>query len=132
MAALLGARKEAILQAFDQEGNLVQEYRALFTIRALADAEARLGDSVGNAIKGFMTGRSGVRVLAILLMCGMEANRQATQAGGDPVSYDEACQVIEMVGIAPTATVLGPAVTSVLQYGTKKDETPEETPEEKN
>ena len=137
MEKMLGARKEAILQAVDQEGTVIQEYRALFTIRALADAETRLGKSVGNALQGFVTGRSGVRELAILLMFGMEAERRTRKGGGDPGSFDEACEVIEMVGIEQTATILGPAITDVLQYPKKQEtaqeeEQPEEPAEEKN
>ena len=133
MDKLLGARKEAILQAVDQEGNVVQEYRALFTVRALADAETRLGKSVGSTIQGFVSGRSGVRDLAILLMFGLEAEKRASKRGGDPVSYNEACEVIEMVGIERTASVLGPAITEVLRYPRKKEVVQEdEQPEEKN
>lgn len=119
--ALLGARKEAILEAKDAEGNVIEEYKALFTIRALADAEARLGKSVGIAISGFRTGKSGIRELAILLQAGLEANRRANKSDGSPVSFDDACDVLEMVGITPVANAIGPAVTAVLQYGEEKE-----------
>lgn len=119
--ALLGARKEAILEAKDAEGNIIEEYKALFTIRALADAEVRLGKSVGIAIQGFATGKSGIRELAILLMAGLEANRRATKSDGSPVSFDDACEVIEIVGITPVANAIGPAVNAVLQYGDEKE-----------
>jgi hypothetical protein len=119
--ALLGARKEAILEAKDAEGNVIEEYKALFTIRALADAEVRLGKSVGIAIQGFATGKSGIRELAILLMAGLEANRRATKSDGSPVSFDDACEVIEIVGITPVANAIGPAVNAVLQYGDEKE-----------
>jgi hypothetical protein len=125
--ALLGARKEAILEAKDAEGNIIEEHKALFTIRALADAEVRLGKSVGLAVNGFATGKSGIRELAILLMVGLEAERKATKAEGSPVSFDDACEVLEMVGITPVANAIGPAVTAVLNYGDEEKE-----PAEKN
>lgn len=124
--ALLGARKEAILEAKDAEGNIIEEHKALFTIRALADAEVRLGKSVGIAISGFATGKSGIRELAILLQAGLEANRRAIKSDGSPVSFDDACEVLEMVGITPVANAIGPAVNAVLQYGDEKE------PAEKN
>lgn len=123
--AMLGARKEAILEAKDAEGNVVETYKALFTIRALADAEARMGKSVGMAVRGFATGQSGVREMALLLQAGLEAERRASKTEGSPISYDDACDVIEMVGITPTADAIGPAVTSVLSYGMPKEESEE-------
>lgn len=125
MAKLLGARKEAILQAFDETGAAVEEYRALFTTRALADAESRIGKSMSLVLMGFSTGKSGVRELALILQAGMEAERRAADAGGDPVSYEDACDVLDMVGLTPAAEMIGDAVTAVLQYGIKKDTAPE-------
>lgn len=124
--ALLGARKEAILEAKDAEGNATETYKALFTIRALADAEVRLGKSVGIAVQGFATGKSGIRELAIMLQAGLEANRRASKTDGKPVSFDDACDVLEMVGVTPVANAIGPAITAVLQYGDEKE------PAEKN
>jgi hypothetical protein len=128
VARMLGARKTAILEARDEEGNVVEEYRALFTTRALADAEARIGRSMSNVLMGFATGKSGVRELSLLLQAGMEAERRAAGGHGDPVSYDEACDALDMVGLTPAAEKLGNAVTAVLQYGQPKTE-PEAEPE---
>ena len=129
MAAVLGARKEAILEAKDPEGAMVKEYRALFTTRALADAEARIGKSMTMVLMGFPTGKSGVRELALILQAGLEAERRASKASGDPVSYDDACDVLDMVGLTPAAEAIGDAVAAVLQYGEKKEPAGEDLPE---
>jgi len=129
---LLGARKEAILEAKGAEGEVVETYQALYTTRALADAEARLGKSVGLAISGFATGKSGIREIAILLQAGMEANRRASKAGGNPVSFDDACDVLDVVGLTPAANVIGPAITAVLQYGLETEGFAQEEAPEKN
>lgn len=125
--ALLGARKEAVLLAKDSEGTIVEEFRALFTTRALADAEVRARKSMADMVSGFVTGKSGVRELAILIMAGMEADRRASGGSGEPVSFDDACDVIDLVGIEPTLDVVGKAIRDVMTYGRKK--TPEQPPE---
>jgi hypothetical protein len=132
MAKMLGARKTAILEARDEEGNVVEEYRALFTTRALADAEARIGQSMSTVIMGFVSGKSGVRELSLLLQAGMEAERRASGGHGEPVTYDEACDVLDMVGLTPAAETLGNAVTAVLSYGQKKDKADSGSEPEKN
>ena len=122
MVKLLGARKEAILHARDEDGVVVEEYRALYTTQALADAEIRMGKSVSEALGGFVTGKSGVREVALLLQSGLEADRRATGSGKTPVSFNRACEVLDMVGLTPAAKAIGDAITAVLQHG----ETPEE------
>lgn len=132
MVKMLGARKMVILEAKDEEGNTVEEYRALFTTRALADAEGRIGKSITTVIQGFITGKSGVREIALLLQAGLEAERRSQGGQGDPVTYDDACDVIDMVGITPAAEALGEAVAAVMDYGQPKTK-PEAEPEpEKN
>lgn len=132
MVKMLGARKTVILEAKDEEGNTVEEYRALFTTRALADAEGRIGKSITTVIQGFITGKSGVREIALLLQAGLEAERRSQGGQGDPVTYDDACDVIDMVGITPAAEALGEAVAAVMDYGQPKTK-PEAEPEpEKN
>lgn len=132
MVKMLGARKMVILEAKDEEGNTVEEYRALFTTRALADAEGRIGKSITTVIQGFITGKSGVREIALLLQAGLEAERRSQGGQGDPVTYDDACDVIDMVGITPVAEALGEAVAAVMDYGQPKTK-PEAEPEpEKN
>lgn len=119
---LLGARKEAILQAKDAEGNVIEEYQALFTTRALADAEARIGKSMTVVLLGFSTGKSGVREIALLLQSGLEAHRRSRGSDGQPISYDDACEVLDMVGINTAAEAIGEAVAAVLNYGEKPAE----------
>ena len=120
MGKLLGARKEAILLVKDEEGQVIEEYRALFTTRALADAEQRIGKSMTQVLNGFVSGRSGVREIALLLQAGMEAERRASKSGGAPVSYGDACDVIDLVGINPAAESLNNAIVAVLSYGKSK------------
>jgi hypothetical protein len=121
----LGARKEAILQVVDDNGAQVTEHRALFTTRALADAESRIGRSMTAVLMGFSTGKSGVRELALLLQAGLEAERRISSPGTEPVSYDNACDLLDQVGLTPAAEAIGSAVTAVLNYGQKQAE-PEE------
>lgn len=131
MVKMLGARKEAILEAKDEEGTVVQEFRALFTTRALADAEAKIGKSMSQVLGGFATGRSGVREIALLLQAGMEANRRDSGSGKDPVSYDDACDALDMVGLTPAAEALNKAIVAVFSYGNLKEEEPEPATPEK-
>jgi len=124
MVAMLGARQEAILTVLDEEGNKVQEFRALFTTRALADAEAKIGKSMSQVLGGFATGRSGVREISLLLQAGMEAHRRSAGTGKDPVSYDEACDVIDLVGLTPTAEAINKAIVAVFNYRTPPEPEP--------
>jgi hypothetical protein len=130
--ATLGARKEAVLEAKDAEGNVIEEYRALFTNRALADAEVKLGNSITRALNGFISGRSGIREIAIILQAGMDAYRRSVKASGNAVSFDDACDVLDAVGVMPAAAVIGKAINAVVSYGNPEPSEGEEDEEEKN
>lgn len=119
---MLGARKEAILQVKDEEGTVVREHRLLFSTRALADAEAKIGKSMTQILGGFGTGRSGVREIALLVQAGLEAQRRDGGISKEPVSYDEACDLVDLIGLSPTAEAINDAIAAVFSYGKPSEE----------
>lgn len=107
----MGARSEKILKAGDRE------VRILFTNRALAEAEAQLGKSVIALAQGFAEGGSGVTDIATLLRSGMEASRRDTKSGGNPVTLNDAYDVMDEVGFSEVSVAVMTALAEVLSYG---------------
>lgn len=102
----------------------------LFTNRALAGAEKRLGKGIIGIANGFMAGESGMAEMAVLLQVGMEAARVDARAGGRPVSLDDAYAVMDEVGFAVVAVPVMEAVAAVLSY--TPDRVNSETPAEES
>jgi hypothetical protein len=106
----MAARGERIIET---QG---REIRVLFTNRALAGAEKRLGRGILGVLRGFDGGSSGVGDVAILLHAGMEAARVDAKSGGRPVSMDDAYEVMDQAGLAAVAGPVLEAVAAVIGY----------------
>jgi len=111
-----GARGEETIQVGERE------VRVLFTNRALAEVEGKLGKSIIRVMKDFISGDSGVTELAHLLQVGMEAHRKDAQLGGRMVKITDAFAILEQIGFAGVAEPVMLAVSAVLDYGTSEDE----------
>lgn len=105
-----GARGE---RSFSANGQTVT---VLFTNRALAGAEKRLGKGIIGVAQGLVDGGSGLTEVAVLLQVGMEAARQDAKAGGRQVSLDDAYNVLDAAGFANVAGPVMEAVADVLGY----------------
>lgn len=105
-----GARGEAILQAGDRE------VRALYTNRALADAEQVLGRSAVAVAQGFSDGSSGMRELSVLLRVGMEAARRDAHEGGRAITPGDTFEVLDQVGYTRALAAVLEGVAAVLGY----------------
>lgn len=114
----MGARGEGTIQAGDRE------VVVLYTNRALAEAEQRMGKSVIGVAQGFAGGESGVLEIVYLLQAGMEAARRDARSGGRPIPLGDAYQVLDEAGFAAVAGVVMTAVAAVLSYGTGEAEDP--------
>ena len=113
----MGARGEGVL-ALPDGG----ECRILFTNRAIAEAEAALGRSVMAMLQEFEAGSAGITDAAILLRSGMEAYRRDARLGGRPVSVDDAYEVMDQVGFAPTLKVAVESMAVVLSFGAEAED----------
>lgn len=105
-----GARGEMTFKAGDREVTV------LYTNRALAGAEKRIGKGIVAVAQGLVDGSSGLGDIAILLQVGMEASRVDTKAGGNQVSLDQAYAVMDLAGFAGVASPVMEAVAAVLGY----------------
>lgn len=121
-----GARGEETILVNDDE------VRVLFTNRALAEAEGKLGKSIIRVMKDFVSGDSGITELAHLLQVGMEAHRKDAQLGGRMVKITDAFAILEQVGFARVAEPVMLAVSAVLDYGTSEDEADSEEGDDPN
>lgn len=112
---MAGARGEGTIEIGDRE------VRVLFTNRALAEVEGKLGQSIIRVLRDFASGDAGVTELVHLLRAGMEAHRKDVKAGGRMVSIGDAFEVFEAVGFKGVAEPVLLAVSAVLEYGTSDD-----------
>jgi len=103
-----GARGEGLIQVGDQE------YRILFTNRALAEAEQRLGKPVLQLLQDAKT--LGMREAGILLLTGLEAARRDGHLGGKPWDYNGAMQVMDQCGFMRALGVIVEACMAVIGY----------------
>jgi len=109
----MGARAESVLQAGDKE------VRLLYTNRALAEAEAQSGKSIVTITTGLSTGASGIGDIAVVLRAGMEAARRESRSTNQPVSLNDAYEVMDEVGFEQVTTVIVTAIAEVISYGSK-------------
>lgn len=110
-----GARGE---RTFQVGGRTVT---VLYTNRALAGAEKRLGKGIIGVAEGLLSGVSGMTEIAVLLQVGMEAARVDTKLGGSQISLDAAFEVLDKAGFGSVAAPVMEAIADVLSY--KVDET---------
>lgn len=99
-----------------------REVTVLYTNRALAGAEKRLGKGVLGILQGFEEGSSGLTELAVLLHVGMEAARIDQRSASRSVSLDDAYQVLDEVGFAGVAGPVMEAIADVVGYAGDGDE----------
>lgn len=93
------------------------EIKILFTNRALAEAEERMGKSVIQLATDFESGGTGITEIAILLRAGMEAARRENRSGSRPVTLNDAYDVLDEVGFTKVTTEVMTALAEVLSYG---------------
>lgn len=117
MNAWIGARNEAIIRAGGQE------YRLLFTNRALGEAERTAGVSILALISGFTDAdnTSGINELAHLMRAGLEAARRDAREGGRPFTLNQAFDILDKAGFTPVLMVVLEAVSNVLGYDGAED-----------
>jgi hypothetical protein len=113
---MAGARGESTLEANGRE------VRVLFTNRALADAEQKLGRSILAVVQGMTNGTTGLSETAQLLRVGMEAARRDAGEPGPAVALNTAFDVMDAAGYGQTAKVVMEAAAAVLSYGTSGTE----------
>lgn len=106
-----GARGEMTLNAGDRV------VRILFTNRALADVEAKLGKGILAIANGLVDGTTGLVETAHLLRAGMEAARRDAGEPGPAVALNTAFDVMDAAGFGPVSTAVMEAVAAVLSYG---------------
>lgn len=94
-----------------------REINILFTNRALATVESRLGRSVIGVAQGFADGEAGITEVAHLLQVGMEEARRDARESGKSITLDDAYKVMDEVGFAEVASVVMSAVAEVLSFG---------------
>ena len=112
----MGARGEATLQVGEREVGL------LFTNRAIADAEEKIGKGILEILVGFEQGRGSILDTAHLVRAGMEASRRDSQVGGRPVSLPQAFEVMDEVGFTEALSTVAIAIAAVLGYDTDEAE----------
>jgi hypothetical protein len=112
----MSARGEGTIQVGDNE------VQVLFTNRALAEVEGKLGKSILQILSGFNSGASGITELAHLLRAGMEAARKEAHAGGRMAKITDAFAILEEIGFARVAEPVLLAATAVLDYGASESD----------
>jgi hypothetical protein len=90
-----------------------QEYRVLYTNRALLNVETWTGKSIIQIVRGFVDGKSGVNEIARLLQAGMDAARK-DGGGGKQVTLDAALDALDDIGTINALNQLQDAVGGVL------------------
>ncbi|MFO7740827.1 MAG: GTA-gp10 family protein [Anaerolineae bacterium] len=112
----MGARGEITLQAGDREVQL------LFTNRAIATAEEKLGKGIIEVLVRFEQGGGGITETAILLQAGMEFARREAGLGGRRVSLPQAFEVLDEAGFAVALAAIAEGIRGVLSYGVEDEE----------
>jgi hypothetical protein len=110
----MGARGESVIHVKGREVNL------LFTNRALLSAEKQLGKSISAILHDFVSNNSSYTDLVALLRSGMEAARLDARTSGQPVSNNNAIDVLDEVGFTTAISPVMNAVAAVFSY--KADE----------
>lgn len=107
---MAGARGEAMLQAGEREVHI------LFTNRALADVEQRVGRSIMALLQGAIDGSTTMGETVQMLRAGMEAARRDAHEPGPAVAINTAFDVMDAAGFGPTMAAVMEAVGDVLAY----------------
>lgn len=106
----MGARGERTFQAGPNQVTV------LFTNRALANAEKRLGKGIIAIAQGLVSGQTELGDIVVLLHVGMEAARVDSRSTGRSISMDDAYRVIDDAGFAAVAGPVLESVAEVLGY----------------
>lgn len=93
-----------------------EEYRVLYTNRALLNVETWTGKSINQIISGFIDGKSGVHEIARLLQAGIDAARKDS-GGGKQVTLDDALSALDDIGTVNALNQIQEAVIGVLNRG---------------
>lgn len=104
------ARGESIIQVSDDK-----EIAVLFTNRALAEAENKLGESVTTTAGKLASGDVSMSTLVELLRCGMQAARR-DEGVSSRVTISEAYEVVDEVGFTRVLEQVVSAMTGCLSY----------------
>lgn len=107
----MAARGEEVIRTSDD-----REITILFTNRALAQAEERLGEPIIVIAGKLANGQVGMNQVVQLLRCGMEASDR-DRGGQGRVSVQDAYAVIDDVGFLNVVPVIITAMTGCLSYG---------------
>lgn len=110
MSSTGGARGERTFKAGDRDVTV------LYTNRALAAVEKRLGKGIVGIVQGIINGASGLGDVAVILQEGMEAARKDAKLRGNQVSLDDAYAVMDVVGFGSVSIPVMEAVAEVLAY----------------
>lgn len=104
-----GARGEGYLE-LDGE-----RYPILFTLRAIAEAEAATGKTVLQLMREAQTNTMGVGDLARLLAVGLEHARR--EGRGRVGGAEQAWALLERLGFMPVAVIVFEALAAAMSYG---------------
>jgi len=107
---MAGARGEGVIELTDHQVPI------LFTNRALADAEAKLGRAILATLQGLVDGTTGITEMVVLLQVGMQAAKR--DAGERPfaVTLNEAYDVMDEAGFTAVTAAVAEASAAVLTY----------------
>ena len=90
-----------------------QEYRVLYTNRALLNVETWTGKSIMEIVAGYVSGKTGVNDIARMMQAGMDAARK-DGGSGKQVTLDDALAALDDIGTVNAATEIADAVKGVL------------------
>ena len=116
----MSARGERTFSADGRDINI------LFTNRALATAERRIGKSIVSIAQGMTSGELGIGDLATLLHVGMEAARVDQRSRSRSYSMDDAYQVLDDAGFAEVAGPVVEAIAAVISYAPESSDQTED------
>jgi len=115
-----GARGEQSIELPDG-----RQVTVLFTNRALAQAEKALGKSITSLVQATRRDDDlGLGDTLTLLQVGMEAARRDANAGGRPVTAQDALDVMDAVGFTAVALAVMSPLADVLAYAGEDAESP--------
>ncbi|HUW13078.1 MAG TPA: GTA-gp10 family protein [Anaerolineae bacterium] len=111
-----GARGEIHLTVAGQERAL------LYTLRALAEAEARLAKPMLTLLEDVSRRSVTLSEVAQLLLVGMEGARRDAQAGGRACTINDAWELMEGLGFGPALDAVTDGVLAAISYKQPGDE----------
>lgn len=110
-----------------------REFPVLFTNRAIAEAEQRLGRGVISIMQEFQLGGAGgvsVKDVGILLHAGLVQGRRDAGGSRKQITADQLWDIIDLIGFAEAARIVFEAVANVLAYDPYTDEEDQDESEE--